>query len=366
MEGARGLTANEESKGDGQQPDADRPLRIAQVASPWLTVPPQSYGGIEAMIAHLCDGLVERGHQVTLFASGGSVTKAELVTRYDDAPGMAEAIDKPHLQFPHILQAYERAGDFDVIHDHTFPLGPSIAANLPRPPVVHTVHGPPDHPTARPIYESLGDRVNLVAISNFQRQSVPGLNYVATVYNGIDVDAHPFREKKDDYLLFVGRMTADKGVHLAVETAGRLERRLRVVGKMAEPAEIAYFEDEVKPRLTPDIEILGETSAAQKLELYAGATATLVPIQWPEPFGLVMVESMACGTPVVALRNGSVPEVVEHGVTGFIADDLDSFVAAVAEVGEIDPAECRRAVERKFSKGAMVDGYQRVYRSVGA
>ncbi len=365
MQEPSGLGGVEKAE-DGRQPGGGptRALRIAQIASPWLTVPPESYGGIEAMIALLCDGLVERGHEVTLFASGGSDTEAELVTHYDRAPGMAEAVDKPFMQFPHMLRAYERAGEFDVIHDHTFPLGPSIAANLSRPPVVHTVHGPPDHPTARPIYESFGDRVHLVAISGFQRQSVPGLNYVATVYNGIDVDAHPWREKKEDYLLFVGRMTADKGVHLAVETARRLGRRLRVVGKMAEPEEIAYFEAEVEPLLTPDIEILGEVSVAEKLELYAGAAATLVPIQWPEPFGLVMVESMACGTPVVALRNGSVPEVVEPGVTGFIADDIDAFVAAVGDVDRIDPADCRRAVETRFSKEAMVEGYELVYRSV--
>lgn len=366
MDRERQSTSPQEPEKESQRGtnDAAGPLRIAQIAAPSLTVPPESYGGIEAMIALLCDGLVERGHDVTLFASGGSHTKAHLVSHYDRALGMAEAVDKPYLQFPHTLRAYERAGDFDVIHDHTFPLGPSIAASLVRPPVVHTVHGPPDHPSARPIYESFGDRVHLVAISDFQRRAVPGLNYVATVYNGIAVEKHPWREEKDDYLLFVGRMTADKGVHLAVETARRLGRRLRVAGKMAEPAEISYFEAEVEPRLTEDIEILGETSEADKLELYAGAACTLVPIQWPEPFGLVMVESLACGTPVVALRNGAVPEVVDDGVTGFIADDLDSFVDAVGRIDDIDPRACREAVESRFSKDAMVDGYQRVYRSV--
>ena len=343
---------------------ADGNLRIAQIAPPWLAVPPEGYGGVEAMIALLADGLVERGHEVTLFASGGSDTEAQMVTHYDDPLGMREAVDKPFLQYPHVLGAYDRAAEFDVIHDHTFPVGPSIATQLPEPPVVHTVHGPPDDPRAKPIYESLGERVQLVAISNFQRQSVPGLNFVATVYNGIDVDKHPWREEKEDFLLFVGRMTADKGVHLAVETAKRLGRQLRVVAKMAEPPEFAYFEAEVKPHLTSEIELLGETTEDQRLDLYSRAAATLVPIQWPEPFGLVMVESMACGTPVVALKNGSVPELIDHGVTGFIAEDFDAFVAAVGEVPEINPADCRAAVEARFSKQAMVEGYEAVYRSL--
>ena len=362
IETSQPSTENPQREDDGHQ--AEGSLRIAQLAPPWLAVPPEGYGGVEAMIALLCDGLVERGHQVTLFASGGSNTQAELVTHYDQPPGMGEAVDKPFLQFPHVAGAYESAANFDVIHDHTFPVGPSIAAPLPDPPVVHTVHGPPDDPRARPVYESLGERVHLVAISDFQRHSVPGLNFVATVYNGIDVERHPWRAEKEDFLLFVGRMTADKGVHLAVETAKRLGRHLRVVAKMAEPPEFAYFEAEVKPLLTSDIELLGETTEEQRLDLYSRAAATLVPIQWPEPFGLVMVESMACGTPVVALRNGSVPELIDHGVTGFVAEDFDAFVAAVGDVDQIDPADCRAAVEARFSKQAMVDGYQRVYRSL--
>jgi glycosyltransferase involved in cell wall biosynthesis len=326
-------------------------------------VPPEGYGGIEAMIALLCDGLVEKGHEVTLFAAGKSQTKADLVSRYDQALGMAEAVDKPFLQYPHVLRAYEHAEDFDVIHDHTFPLGPSIGASASRP-VVHTIHGPPEDPTVRPIYESLGDRVHLVAISDYQRRAVPGLNYAATVYNGIDVDEHPFKEDKQDYLLFVGRMNPEKGVHLAVETARRLERRLVVVAKMAEPDERAYFERDVEPLLTDAVELKGEAVRAEKLELYANAACTLVPIQWPEPFGLVMVESMACGTPVVALRNGSVPEVVDHGVTGFVADDLDSFVKSVGDVDRIEPRACREAVQSRFSKQVMVAGYERVYESL--
>ena len=339
-------------------------LRIAQIAPCWLTVPPEGYGGIEAMVARLADGLVERGHQVTLFASGGSRTKADLVSVYDEAPGMAEAVDKPYLEFAHVLNAYDQAGQFDVVHDHTFPIGPSIGAQVEQAAVVHTIHGPPAHPSARPIYAHLGERVHLVAISDFQRQATPEVSYAATVHNGIDVDHHPFRADKEDFLVFVGRMNPEKGAHVAAEVANRVGRKLIMAGKMAEPAERAYFDAEVRPRLSDNVEYIGEADDEMKLDLYSRAAACLMPIQWPEPFGLVMVESMACGTPVVALRNGSVPEIVEDGVTGFVADDLDAFVEAVARIDTIDPAACRKAAETRFSTDAMVSGYERVYESV--
>ena len=349
---------------NGDRPDGR--LRIAQIAPCWLTVPPQGYGGIEGMVARLADGLVERGHHVTLFASGGSRTKAELVSLYDEAPGMAEAVDKPYLELPHILNAYDQSEQFDVVHDHTFPVGPSIGSQVERAAVVHTIHGPPAHPTARPIYAHLGDRVHLVAISDFQRKATPEVNYTATVYNGIDVDRHPYREDKEDFLLFIGRMNPEKGAHVAAQVANRLGRRLLIAGKMAEPQERAYFDAEVRPCLTDDIEYIGEADEDIKLDLYSRAAATLMPIQWPEPFGLVMVESLACGTPVVALRNGSVPELVEHGVTGFVADDVDSFADAVGKIDTIDPAACRKAAETRFSTAAMVSGYERVFESVAA
>lgn len=318
------------------------------------------------MVSRLTDGLVARGHDVTLFASGGSETDADLVSHYDEAPGMAEAVDKPYLEYPHILNAYDHAGEFDVVHDHTFPIGPSIGAQVQDAAVVHTIHGPPAHPSARPIYGELGDHVHLVAISDFQRQVTPEVNYTATVHNGIDVDRHPYRADKEDFLLFIGRMNPEKGAHVAAEVANRLGRRLVIAGKMAEPDEKAYFESQVEPLLTDEITYIGQTDEDTKLDLYSRAAATLMPIQWAEPFGLVMVESMACGTPVVALRNGSVPEIVEDGVTGFVADDVDSFAEAVGRVDTIDPAACRHAAETRFSTAAMVEGYQAVYASVAA
>ncbi len=350
------------SNGDG----ARRPLNIALLAPCWLTVPPEGYGGIEAMVARLANGLVERGHDVTLFASGGSDTKAKLESPYEEPPGMAEAVDKPYLEFPHVLHAYDQADRFDVLHDHTFPIGPSIGSRVDKAAVVHTVHGPPAHPSARPIYGRLGDRVHLVAISDFQRELTPEVHYTATVHNGVDVERHPWRDEKEDFLFFVGRMNPEKGVHVAAEVANRLGRRLLIAGKMAEPAEEEYFDAEVKPHLSDDVEYIGQIDDETKLDLFSRAAATLMPIQWAEPFGLVMVESMACGTPVVAWRNGSVPEIVDDGVTGFVADDFDEFVAAVERVDSIDPAECRRVAETRFSIETMVAGYEQVYASVAA
>ena len=350
------------SNGDG----AHEPLTVALLAPCWLTVPPQGYGGIEAMVARLADGLVDRGHDVTLFASGGSQTKAALESPYEEAPGMAAAVDKSYLEFAHVLHAYDQADRFDVFHDHTFPIGPSIGSRVDQTAVVHTVHGPPAHPSARPIYARLGDRVHLVAISDFQRQLTPEVKYTATVHNGIDLESHPCRTEKEDFLLFVGRMNPEKGVHLAAEAANQLGRRLLIAGKMAEPDEEAYFDAEVKPHLSDDVEYIGQVDEATKLDLYGRAAATLMPIQWAEPFGLVMVESMACGTPVVALRNGAVPEIVEDGVSGFVADDMDEFLAAIDKVDAIDPVACRKVVEERFSIDAMVSGYDEVYASVAA
>lgn len=316
------------------------------------------------MVAHLADGLVERGHDVTLFASGGSVTEARLEVYYDEPPGTISIVTNPLAELRHVLNAYSHAAEFELIHDHTSPLGISIGAHLERPPVVHTLHGPPDAPDNKPIYEFIGRRLHVVAISEYQRSVMPELNYAGVVYNGINLSEYQLRSDKEDYLLFLGRMSPQKGVHLAVEAAKRLNRRLIITTKIVEPEEKSYFEEKVKPLMTDDIEILGEISIAEKSALYGRAACTLMPIQWAEPFGLVMTESMACGTPVVAFRNGSAPEIVEDGVTGFVVDDLDGFVAAVDRAGEIDAATCRDRVERLFSTKAMVDGYERVYEKV--
>jgi glycosyltransferase involved in cell wall biosynthesis len=205
-----------------------------------------------------------------------------------------------------------------------------------------------------------------VALSEAQRRTAPDLNWVATVPNGIDVASYPYREDKEDWALFIGRFVPEKGAHLALDAARAAGRRIRLAGKMTEPVEEEYFEREIRPRLGDDAQFIGETDAQGKRELYARAACLLFPVQWEEPFGLVMVEAMACGTPVVALADGSVPEVVADGRTGFVRDSPDELSAAVARISEIRPADCRAHVAEHFDVDVMVSGYERVYRRLTA
>lgn len=342
-----------------------RPMRIAQIAPCWFSVPPDRYGGIEFVVSTLTDGLVDRGHDVTLFAAGGSTTKAELRS-YRAAPLGEAAIENPLAELPHLNHAYAQAGEFDVVHDHTtFGIGPSLGARVTGTAVVHTTHVPVSESLLlRRTYELIHDDVHLVAVSKSQRLDCPTLNFAATVHNGIPVDRFPFSVEKDDYLLFVGRMCREKGAHLAIQAAQALGRRLLMGVKMHEKFEREFFESEVRGSLTPNIQILGELNFAEKVEVFARASCTLMPTQWPEPFGLVAVESLACGTPVVALRNGAMAETIEDGVTGIVADDMEAFIDGIARAETLDPAACRRSVEQRFSVEAMVEGYERVYERV--
>jgi glycosyltransferase involved in cell wall biosynthesis len=340
-------------------------VQIAQIAPPWLAVPPQGYGGVEAVVGTLTEQLVERGHDVTLFSSGRSTTRARHVAHYDRPLGTAAATN-PLLAVPHLLDAYARAADFDVIHDHTFPIGPSLGAMLATPPVVHTVHTPPDAPRARATYGLLNGRVTLVATCEAQASSRPDIEFGATIYNGVNLDELPFSAEKDDHLLFVGRMSPKKGAHLAVEAAIRLGRRLVLVTKLGDPEEKAYFEELVRPRLTDAVTILLDVDRQTLAGLYGRASCLVAPMQWSEPFGLVMVEAMATGTPVVALRAGATPEIVDDGVTGFLADDLDELVDRIPRAAALDPAACRRRVAERFSADQMAAAYERLYAGLRA
>ena len=334
-------------------------LRIAQIAPVWLPVPPPGYGGIERVVAVLTDELVDQGHVVTLFAIRGSATRARLVETTDDPPHP----DDPAAAFDdvaHSLTAYFRADEFDVIHDHSR-LGAALGALVADgTPVVHTLHGQWT-PRARRFIGALDRRVGLVAISRAQAAANRAVRYAGVVHNGIDVAAHPFREDKEDFLIFVGRINPEKGPVQALEIARRSGRRLKMVIKRREQAEWDYWDDEVAPLLRGEDEVLEQPPEAVKLDLLSRAHATLFPINWPEPFGLVMAESMACGTPVIARPEGAVPEVVEHGVTGFVLDTVEEMAAAVAHVDELSPAACRRRAQERFSGPAMVAGYERVY-----
>ena len=333
-------------------------MRIAEVAPASLTVPPQGYGGIELVVALLADGLADAGHDVTLFASGGSHTRARLISPLGEAPGI-DNMEAP-IEVSHALEAYALSDEFDVIHDHTL-LGPAVGAMLEgHPRVVHTLHGPWT-PTNRRYYGMLDDRVDLVAISRAQQAGNPDVRYAGVVHNGIDLEPYPLTKDKDDYLVFLGRSSPQKGPELAVEIAKRAGMPLKMAIKIGEPEEREHWESKVVPRMTGREEVFENASHECKVDVLAHARATLFPIQWEEPFGLVMVESMACGTPVIACPRGAAEEVVEEGVSGFFARDVDEMLAALGRVGTIDPEVCRQRVVERFSAQAMIAGYERLF-----
>ena len=339
-----------------------RPLHVAMVAPPYFTIPPEGYGGVESVVAGLVDGLVDRGHRVTLLAAGDHATRAQRFIRtWDEHPvdQLGEAL--PEVVNTARVAALIGAGtEYDVVHDHSL-AGPLLARGR-RAPTVVTVHGPMNE--LADVYRPLGADVSLVAISENQRRSAADLNWVATVHNAIDVSSFPFRDRKDDYVLFLGRFHETKGPHLAIDAARAAGVRILLAGKCAEPPEQEFYEAEIAPRLGPDAVYVGDADSTQKRRLLAGARCLLFPIRWDEPFGMVMVEAMACGTPVVALSNGSVPEVVVDGSTGVVVEHERELPDAIARARGLDPADCRRHAETCFGIEAMAAGYEEVYRSV--
>jgi glycosyltransferase involved in cell wall biosynthesis len=340
-------------------------MRIAVLSPVWFAVPPSGYGGIEWVVSLLADGLVEAGHEVTLFASGDSRTKAELVAVFETAP--SELIGKSLPELHHALDCFARAGEFDVVNDHSGPLAVALGG-LVETPVVHTVHGPL---TGEPglVYERLGQvapSVGLISISLNQRRPKPELNWAGNCPNALDLQLYPCKPHRGEYLLYLGRMSPEKGAHRAIAVAMETGLPLKLAGKKQDPREIRYFEELVRPHLVDGIEYLGEVSHGEKVELLQNARATLFPIEWEEPFGLVMIESMACGTPVIATRYGAVPEVIEDGVSGIIVDDYREMPAALERADALDPLECRRYVEERFGPQRMVRDYLDVYEAVAA
>ena len=339
-------------------------MRIAQISPPWLAVPPKGYGGVELIVALLADGLTERGHDVTLFATGDSITKANLDFVFPTAPG-AKAINDPRFETVHTLHAFRDVGRFDVFHVHS-PYSALAVGSVLRVPVVHTIHNAFTE-EMRLLYSEVGDRVWFVAISEAHRAQMPELQYAGVVYNGIDPAAYPFIEEKEGFLLFLGRATPDKGVLRAVRAAREAGMPLVLVMKIADQGEQDYWQKSVVPELGSDVTVLGEITTDAKLQLLSEARAVLFPIDWEEPFGLVMTEAMACGTPVIATARGSVPEIIADGETGFIVSGENYPAEAARALGElrnIDPGACRRRVEERFSKDAMVEGYERILERV--
>ena len=337
------------------------PLRIAVLSPVWFPVPPTGYGGIEWVVSLLADGLADAGHDVTLFASGDSSTKAKLAYVYERAP--SELIGRSLPELYHALACYERQDEFDVIHDHSGLPAAALGGAL-HTPIVHTIHGPLDA-EGGVIYEQIArvsPRVGLISLSLNQRKPKPDLPYVANVPNALDFSLYPVQPHPGEYLLFLGRMSPDKGCHRAIAVARETGVPLKIAGKNREPKEREYFGQYVEPHLGNGIEYLGEVTHGEKVELLQDARATLFPIEWEEPFGLVMVESMACGTPVIATRWGAVPEVIEDRRSGIIVDDYREMAAALAEADSLDPWECRHYVEERFAPERMVADYVAAYR----
>ena len=334
-------------------------LRIAQVAPLSESVPPKLYGGTERVVATLCDELVRQGHEVTLFASGDSCTSATLVESCPTSLRLNASPDPLSVHLHMIEKVVQRATEFDIVHFHIAPLHFSVARRLGVPHVT-TVHGRLDLPVVAPLYSEFSD-IPLVSVSDVQRDPLPLLKWVSTIYHGLPGRDLPFHPEPGSYLAFLGRIAREKRPDRAIAIAKACGCPLKIAAKV-DPADVGYFESEIKPLLDdPLVEFIGEISETEKGEFLGRARALLFPIDWPEPFGLVMIEALACGTPVVAFRGGSVGEVVEHGVTGFVVDDLDQAITAARQVDALDRRVCREAFDERFSATRMTDDYVQVY-----
>ncbi|MEG8184673.1 glycosyltransferase family 4 protein [Nocardia terpenica] len=342
-------------------------MNIVLVAPPYFEVPPSGYGGVETVVAHIANALVGRGHRVTLLGAGRPGTRARFVPVFDHT--LAGVLGEP---FPEILYALKvrdavtriaAAERVDIVHDHTFagPLNAPAYAALGATTVV-TVHGPVDGELGD-YYRALDhtDTAHLIAISDRQRRLAPDLDWVARVHNAIDPGDWPMVTRKQDWALFLGRYAPTKGAHLALDAAHTAGLPLVLAAKRNEPPEHHYFGTEIVPRLTGTDIIFGEADAVAKRLLLSHARCLLFPICWEEPFGLVMIEAMACGTPVVALRGGAVDEVIDHGVTGLICDHPDELPDALHAVRAIDPGQCRRRVEKLFSIDRLGSDYETTF-----
>ena len=337
-------------------------MRIAQIAPLTESVPPRQYGGIERVVSFLTEQLVAMGHDVTLFASGDSVTRAMLVAGWPRAlrfePSIRDTIA------PHVLmmeQVYRRAEQFDVLHFHT-DYWPFSLFSRQSTPFLTTLHGLLDLPELAPIYESF-PHVPLVSISDAQRRPLPQVTFMKTIHHGIPENLLNPQPVRQEYVAFLGRISPEKGVDKAIRIAGKAGLRLKIAAKV-DSADKKYYESEIWPLIqaSPWVEFIGEINDAQKSEFLSGAHALLFPIDWPEPFGLVLIESLACGTPVIAFNRGSVPEVIEHGATGFIVDDEAQALATLPQARQLSRKAIRQRFEERFTARRMAMDYLSLYR----
>lgn len=339
-------------------------LRVAQIAPLYERIPPKLYGGTERVVSYITEELVRRGHEVTLFASGDSITGARLQA---GCPQALRLMGRPELgaflQFPMLSDVFEDGAErFDVVHSHidywAFPF-----ARLSGLPTVATMHGRLDIDDLKPVYRRY-QSMPLVSISDAQRAPLSFMNWVSTIHHGLPRDLLRFNPKPGKYLAFLGRISPEKRPDIGIKVAREAGIPFKIAAKV-DVVDREYFETVIKPLLSPpDVEYIGEISETEKSEFLGNALALLFTIDWPEPFGLAMIESMACGTPIIARSCGSVPEIVNPGVTGFIANEVDELVSAARRVGSLSRERCRQEFEKRFTVETMIDNYERVYRQL--
>lgn len=333
-------------------------MRIAQLSSLVERVPPRRYGGAERVVHYLTEELVRRGHEVTLFASGDSKTKGRLVSASPHPLREMRVADTPAFTILNITKVYKHSRDFDIIHNH-IDYYALPAAYLSSTPTLTTLHGPITLENKN-IYEEYKN-LNYVSISNAQRSKGNDLNWRATIYNGIPVKKFPFNENHKDFLLVVGRISLEKGTHIAMDIAMALNKELIIAAKL-DNADVDYFNQYVAPRLYNDkIKWVGEVDDKERNKLMSQALCMIHPITWSEPFGLTIIEAMACGCPVIAFNKGSTPELIVHKKTGFIVENEKDMLKAISKINSISRKECRNHVKKKFNLKRMVDSYEKLY-----
>ena len=351
--------------GNGVGPAPESPFRIAMLAPPWISTPSSGYGGVESVVSTLTEALVERGHDVTLFAAPGSVSQASVVTLLEKVH--PDEIERAIYEVDHVAQAFDRidlsADRFDVIHDHCGFTGLAFANRIDTP-LVHTLHGPFTPDTAA-FYAHHGHKGTLVGISHAQLKSLPrGLEAVGPIPNPIDMAAWPLQERKGDYLLWIGRISPEKGPHRAIAAARAVDVPLVLAG-VIQPGHQEFFDREIAPHIDGErVRFIGEVGGAAKRQLFAHARGLLMPIRWDEPFGMVIVEALACGTPVIAFPEGATRELIVEGKTGFLVKDGRGMADAIGQLPRITAKDCRTWVSQHCDGGVVAAAYERTYRRV--
>jgi len=343
-------------------------MKIAQVAGIGERVPPKKYGGTERVVSALTEELVRRGHEVTLFASGDSITSARLVS-VTKKPlrelSSSDMFGSEYLSILNVGLAYKMQDEFDIIHDHNVYTSLPIAM-LSKTPILMTLHGAVTLENRKLLY-GLNNKYNpfFVTISKAQAVPLPSINYIGNIYHGLEMTNYPISVKGNNFLLFVGRISSEKGLHHAIEAAEYLNLPLTIAAKLdPNPVDLAYFKEKIEPHLSETIQWIGEVDTEQRNVLMSNAIALLHPVTWREPFGLTLIEAMACGCPIVAFNRGSIPEIVKHEKTGFIVEDTVEMVEVLGRIKEIKREDCRNYVLEKFSLIKMVDAYESIYKKI--